>query len=124
MSILSYILVVLVALEAIFIMLLEMFAVESKVSQKAFGLSPEYLSQKEAKIAMANQGLYNGFVGVGILVVLFVFPSNAVFYGALLFVGFVVIAAIYGSLTVNPKVIFSQGLLAILAVLSLSLIHI
>ncbi|AUJ30021.1 MAG: DUF1304 domain-containing protein, partial [Liquorilactobacillus hordei] len=119
MSILSYILVVLVALEAIFIMLLEMFAVESKVSQKAFGLSPEYLSQKEAKIAMANQGLYNGFVGVGILVVLFVFPSNAVFYGALLFVGFVVIAAIYGSLTVNPKVIFSQGLLAILAVLSL-----
>ncbi|KRL07664.1 MAG: DUF1304 domain-containing protein [Liquorilactobacillus hordei] len=119
MSILSYILVVLVALEAIFIMLLEMFAVESKMSQKAFGLSPEYLSQKEAKIAMANQGLYNGFVGVGILVVLFVFPSNAVFYGALLFVGFVVIAAIYGSLTVNPKVIFSQGLLAILAVLSL-----
>ncbi|MBZ2404713.1 DUF1304 domain-containing protein [Liquorilactobacillus hordei] len=119
MSILSYILVVLVALEAIFIMLLEMFAVESKMSQKAFGLSPEYLSQKEAKIAMANQGLYNGFVGVGILVVLFVFPSNAVFYGSLLFVGFVVIAAIYGSLTVNPKVIFSQGLLAILAVLSL-----
>lgn len=119
MGILSYILVVLVALEAIFIMLLEMFAVESKMSQKAFGLSPEYLSQKEAKIAMANQGLYNGFVGVGILVVLFVFPSNAVFYGALLFVGFVVIAAIYGSLTVNPKVIFSQGLLAILAVLSL-----
>lgn len=96
-----------------------MFAVQSKMAQNAFGLSPEYLSQKEAKISMANQGLYNGFIGVGIFLVLFVFPSNAVFSGLLLFIGFVVVAAIYGALTANPKIILSQGLPAILALLAL-----
>ncbi|MDN7144507.1 DUF1304 domain-containing protein [Liquorilactobacillus mali] len=119
MSILSYILVIFVAVEAIFIMVLEMFAVQSKMAQKAFNLVPEYLRQKEAKIAMANQGLYNGFIGVGIFVILFIFPGNAILYGLLLFVGFVVVAAIYGALTVNPKIILSQGLPAILAILAL-----
>ncbi|WP_057828985.1 DUF1304 domain-containing protein [Liquorilactobacillus cacaonum] len=119
MSILSYILVVFVALEALFIMLLEMFGAQTKFAQKAFNLSREYLAQKETKVAMANQGLYNGFIGIGILVVLLMFPSNAVFSGVLLFVGFVVIAAIYGSITANPKIIVSQGLPAILALIAL-----
>ena len=71
MSIISTALIMIVALEALYIMGLEMFGSEEKLHQ-AFGLRKEYLKMPEARIAMANQGLYNGFIGVGLLFARFV----------------------------------------------------
>ena len=119
MSIISTTLIVVVALEALYIMGLEMFGSEEKLHQ-TFGLRKEYLKMPEARIAMANQGLYNGFIGVGLLFARFVFPGNAQYMGSMMFVIFVIIAAIYGwSSAKNPKNLLAQGTPAILALLAL-----
>ena len=116
MSIFSTILASLVALEALYIMQLEMFASKEKL-ENVFGLSKEYLSMEEARVSMKNQGLYNGFIGVGLL---FFFPVNSQFIGTTMFVIFVIIAAIYGWLSAkNIKILLLQGTPAILALLSL-----
>ena len=119
MSIFSTILASLVALEALYIMQLEMFASKEKL-ENVFGLSKEYLSMEEARVSMKNQGLYNGFFGVGLLFSRFFFPVNSQFIGTTMFVIFVIIAAIYGWLSAkNIKILLLQGTPAILALLSL-----
>lgn len=116
---LSLILVNVVALEAFFIMILEMFLTQTKLAQRAFDLSAEYLAQKEARVSMANQGLYNGFLGVGIIGAQLLLTGSAQLVVLLFFTGFVVVAAVFGALTANKKIIISQGLPAILAVVAL-----
>lgn len=123
MAILSDIFTLLVAIEALFILVLEMFGHQTALAQKAFDLPKSYLVQKEAQVSMANQGLYNGFIGVGILAVRFLFPEDAIFPGLILFIGFVVIAAVYGAMTANKKILLTQGLPAILAFILLLLTH-
>lgn len=54
MKLLSTILVSLVALEALFIMILEMFFTQTAMARQAFDLSAEYLAQKESRVSMAN----------------------------------------------------------------------
>lgn len=115
MLIIRNIFIVLVAIEALFIMFLEIFGTQTKLARNAFALSAKYLAQHEARVAMGNQGLYNGFIGVGILVSLFVLSGSAATVMLLLFTGFVAIAAIWGAITVTPKIILTQGLLAIIA---------
>jgi putative membrane protein len=115
--------VLIVALEAFFIMVLEMIGTQTRVARKAFDLSKEYLSTKEARSSMANQGLYNGFIGVGLLYARYGLVGSASYSTQLLFVGFVVIAAIFGALTANKKIIVTQGAPAILALLFLLLSH-
>ncbi len=117
----SDVLVFAVALEALFIMVLEMFLTQTKIARNAFDLPKEYLSQEKVQVSMANQGLYNGFIGVGILLSMLVFPNELRIWNLYLFVGFVVVAAIYGAFTANKKIIFSQGLPAILALVALIL---
>ncbi|MBM7543909.1 DUF1304 domain-containing protein [Periweissella beninensis] len=121
MSLISTILVTIVALEALGIMFLEMFGSPTKLAQ-AFSMPLTYTQLPNAQIAMKNQGLYNGFIGIGLLINRFIFPTNIHYYGSLLFVIFVVIAAVYGALSAkNPKIILMQGTPAILALLALLL---
>lgn len=123
MSMISTILVFVVALEALYIMALEMFASPEKL-QQVFGMRKEYLEMPETKVSMANQGLYNGFIGVGLLNARFIFPENAQHLGSTMFVIFVVVAAVYGWLSAkNPKILLAQGTPAILALLSLIIFH-
>ncbi|MCG0724292.1 integral membrane protein [Lactiplantibacillus plantarum] len=119
MKLASDVLVMMVALEALFIMILEMFLTQTKMARKAFDLSQEYLAQKQTRVSMANQGLYNGFIGVGIILSRFLLPTGIRMFNLYLFVGFVVIAAIYGAITANKKIIISQGLPAMIAWVSL-----
>ena len=55
----------LVALEHIYILTLEMFLWTTPRGQKAFNLTPAFAAQ--TKTMAANQGLYNGFLAVGLL---------------------------------------------------------
>lgn len=119
MSIISTILIIIVAVEALAILGLEMFGSQTAAAAKAFGFTPDYQHRPETKTTMGNIGLYNGFVGVGLLFMRFVLPANAVVSGSLLFTGFVVIAGIYGGLTVNRQIALTQGLPGLLAFLSL-----
>ncbi|KOY73247.1 hypothetical protein FD43_GL000125 [Apilactobacillus kunkeei DSM 12361 = ATCC 700308] len=119
LQIISDVLALIVAIEALFIMILEMFFSRTKMAQKSFDLSMEYLFTPDTKISMANQGLYNGFIGVGILMTMFVLPQSIATFNLYLFIGFVVVAAIFGGLTANKKIIITQGLPAALALISL-----
>lgn len=110
-----------VALEHLFIMILELFFSTSSIAQKAFELRPEFLNQKESKVLMANQGLYNGFISTGLMIVLFILTGPALKSMLLLFTGFVFIAAIFGSLTSAKKIILVQGLPALLAFIAIAL---
>lgn len=119
-EIILVILICAVAVEHIFIMLLEMFFIRSSVAKKAFDLDSKLLERKEVGIMFANQGLYNGFLAAGLLWS-FISPEVMVNPLRYFFLSCVIVAAIYGSITANKKIIFTQGGLAILAMIVLIL---
>ncbi|MEP0072426.1 MAG: DUF1304 domain-containing protein [Marinomonas sp.] len=116
MHTLTFILVALVAVEHFYILILEMFMWTKPRTLKVFGIAPALAEQTKAMAA--NQGLYNGFLAAGLVFSLM--HGNEAFAVQLqvFFLSCVVVAAIYGSLTVKKSIIFVQGLPAALALLS------
>ena len=114
MEILALILTILVGIEHLGIMGLEMFARPARQA-KAFGLPEEYVGQKEARVAFANQGIYNGMLGVSLIVSYWLFNGAILIKVWLLLLSFVIVVAFYGGLTVGKKVWAMQMLPAILA---------
>ncbi|MBT9368793.1 DUF1304 domain-containing protein [Rhizobium sp. CSW-27] len=118
MTVVSNLLVALVALEHVYILVLEMFLWTKPQGRKAFGLSPE--RAEATKVMAANQGLYNGFLAAGLIWAL-VHPDPAfAFQLKLFFVGCVLVAGLYGGATASRKIFVIQALpagLAFLAVL-------
>jgi len=119
MAYLSKFLVVLVALEHVYIMILEMFFWTSPKTLKVFGFTQELAEQTTAMAA--NQGLYNGFLAVGLLWGLLKSNKDFAFQIQMFFLVCIIVAAIYGSITVKVSIIFMQGLPAILALVALLL---
>jgi len=116
MAILALILVALIALEHIYILVLEMFLWTSPRSMKAFGVKPELAA--ETRVMAANQGLYNGFLAAGLIWAL-IHPDAAIaFQIKLFFLGCVVVAGLYGGVTVSRKIIVIQALPAAIAMIA------
>ena len=65
MSTIAKVLVALVALEHIYILVLEMFLWTTPRGRKAFGTTAEFA--EATKVLAANQGLYNGFLAAGLI---------------------------------------------------------
>jgi putative membrane protein len=110
---LSQILTALVALEHLYILVLEMFLWTKPRGLKTFRLTPEFAmaSQGLAK----NQGLYNGFLAAGLMWGLLHPQPDMAFQLKVFFLGCVVTAGVYGALTVNRRIFFMQGVPALLA---------
>lgn len=107
MQILSSILAFIVALEHIYIMVLEMFLWTQPRTLKIFGISPNHAQIMQ--VMAANQGLYNGFLAAGLLVgVVATHPDVAYAFKAF-FLLCVVIAGVYGGATVKPRIAMVQG---------------
>lgn len=117
------ILVFIVAAEHFFIMCLEMFFIESSVANRAFNVDSKLLAKKEVKVMFANQGLYNGFLAAGLCWSLFAAPKIATSL-QFFFLACVVIAAIFGALTANKKIILTQGGPAIISLIVLIILKI
>ncbi len=116
MQIASRVLTGLVAFIHIYILILEMFLWKKPFGRKAFRMS-EAQAESTAVLA-ANQGLYNGFLAAGLIWSL-AYPSA--YFGrelALFFLGCVIVASLYGAYSVGKKILFIQGLPALLAFLS------
>ncbi|MDE2578857.1 MAG: DUF1304 domain-containing protein [Hyphomicrobiales bacterium] len=114
MGIVSTALTALVALEHVYILVLEMFLWRKPQGMKTFDLTPEFA---EASAAMAaNQGLYNGFLAAGLALSLA--PSAHAFVARVFFLCCVVVAGLYGGLTVKPRIALVQALPAALALLA------
>lgn len=115
MEILINCLIILVILLHLYFLWFEMFAWETK-GPKIFRHFPKELF-KPTKSMAANQGLYNGFLAVGLIWTFFitdiVWRNNI----ALFFLSCVAIAGIYGALSVSKKIFYIQALPALLCIL-------
>ena len=116
MQALATILVALVALEHVYILILEMVLWTTPKGREAFGMTPE---QAEAtKVLAANQGLYNGFLAAGLFWSL-VHPDPAFAWQIkLFFLGAVVVAGLYGGATASRKIFVIQALPAAIALVA------
>ena len=119
MSILSTMLVTLVAMLFFYIMYLETFATDSESTSRVFNIPQEELKRKNLNTLFKNQGVYNGLLGAALLYGIFL-SKNPVEIVSLLLV-YIILAAIYGGLTSDKKIILKQGGLPILALISLFL---
>jgi putative membrane protein len=111
MSIAIKIVATLVALEFIYIMFLETFATTSDKTSKTFGMDKEELARDSVNTLFKNQGIYNGLIAILILLAVYIFVSKI---AVMILMGYIIIVAIYGSITSNPKIILMQGGLAII----------
>lgn len=110
MQILALVLVALVGIEHLGIAVLEMAGSPAKQAD-AFGLKKAFTKQPEARVSMANQGIYNGMLGLLLLGSPYFFNLAVAAYLLL----FVVVVAFYGGLTVGKKVWLAQMLPALVA---------
>lgn len=110
---LSQILTALVALEHLYILVLEMFLWTKPRGLKTFKLTPEFA--KASQGLAKNQGLYNGFLAAGLMWALLHPQPDIAFQLKVFFLGCVVTAGVYGALTVNRRIFFMQGVPALLA---------
>ncbi len=111
MQILAICFTVLVILLHIYFLILEMFLWDKPLGRKAFGLTQEFATQTKAMAA--NQGLYNGFLAAGLVWGLSLGENGRSL--TIFFLGCVIIAGIYGGLTVSKKIIVIQALPALIA---------
>ncbi|MBB6672398.1 DUF1304 domain-containing protein [Cohnella nanjingensis] len=110
------ILVALVALEHVYILILEMFLWTTPRARRSFGTTAEVA--ETSKTLAANQGLYNGFLAAGLVWGL-VHPNAS--FGEqiqLFFLACVIVAAVYGGFTAKRSILLVQGLPAALALLA------
>nr|WP_314087301.1 DUF1304 domain-containing protein [uncultured Shinella sp.] len=116
MQAIATILVALIALEHVYILVLEMFLWATPRGQKAFGMTQ---AQAQAtKVLAANQGLYNGFLAAGLFWSL-VHPDPAfAFQIKLFFLGCVLVAGLYGGATAARKIFAIQALPAAIALVA------
>ncbi len=111
MKTVATILVIFVALEHIYFLVLEMFLWTMPKGIKTFGLKSKEFAE-ETKVLAANQGLYNGFLASGLLFSLW--KENISFI--LFFLGCIVIAGIYGAYsTKKVRLFYVQSIPAIIA---------
>jgi len=112
MSVLSTALVVLIAIEHLWFLVLEMFLWTRPIGLKTFRNTPE-LARQSATLA-ANQGLYNGFLAAGLLWGAFHPLPSVALQLRLFFLGCVAVAGVYGAITVSKRIFYIQAMPALL----------
>ncbi|MFL1010780.1 DUF1304 domain-containing protein [Flavisericum labens] len=114
MTVFTIFLVVLVALEHIYFLILEMFLWTKPQGIKTFGLKSKEFAE-ETKVLAANQGLYNGFLASGLIYSIIQKDKSI----AIFFLVCVTIAGIYGSYSTKQiKLFYIQAIPATLALAS------
>lgn len=116
MSIWTQLLGSLVALEFVYIMYLETLVTNSSKTARVFKLDEVELSRPSVSTLFKNQGVYNGLLAVLVVIALFILPSAA-WTGILM--GYIILVAAYGAVTSHPSILFKQGGLAMLTLISL-----
>ena len=107
----SAVLVAIVAIEHLYILILEMFLWTKPAGLRAFGLTPEFAEQ--TAVLAANQGLYNGFLAAGLIWSLIRGADG--FALRVFFLSCVIVAGVFGGITAKPSIIYVQAAPALLA---------
>jgi len=89
----------------LYFLVLEMFLWDKSYGRRIFGLTIEFAASSKA--LAANQGLYNGFLAAGLIWgITLGAAGNSV---KIFFLGCVVVAGIFGAITVNRKILWVQA---------------
>ena len=112
MSLITTILATLVALEHFYIFYLESIATQSDATSRVFNMEKEELTRPSVTSLFKNQGIYNGLLGLGLLYGLAF--NTAIILPILIYI---ILVAAYGAYSSNPKILLTQGGLAIIAAL-------
>ena len=118
MTLVSQILVGIVATLHLGFLILEMFLWNTPRGRATFGTTREFAA--ESAVLAANQGLYNGFLAAG-LVWSLVAADPVGFQAKVFFLVCVIIAGLYGAMTVNRRILFIQAVPAALALVAVLL---
>jgi putative membrane protein len=106
MTTLANITVGLVAVLHLYFLVLEMFLWDKPLGRRIFSLNPEFAAA--SKPLAANQGLYNGFLVAGLVWGLSLGAlGNPI---KIFFLGCVIVAGIFGAITVNRRILWVQAL--------------
>lgn len=105
-----------VAVSHLGFMILEMFFWDHAVGERIFELPREVL--KSSAALAANQGLYNGFLAVGLIWGLRAGRRDL----KLFFLGCVVVAGVFGAFTAKFSILFTQAMPALLALVLVYLV--
>ena len=116
MKVFGIALVLLVAVEHLYFLYLEMFLWTTPRGRKIFGTTAQMA--EDSRVLAANQGLYNGFLAAGLIWGL-AYPGAAGLRIQMFFLACVIIAGMYGGLTVKRTILYLQGGPALLALLVL-----
>ena len=103
------ILAALVAVEHVYILVLEMFLWRTAYGRRVFGSTQAYAD--ETAVLAKNQGLYNGFLAAGLAWGLWRGDWTVVRF----FLGCVVVAGVFGGVTAKRSILWIQGLPAAVA---------
>ena len=109
------ILIGLVALLHAGFLVLEMFLWDKPLGRRLFQLAPEFAATSK-RLAM-NQGLYNGFLAAGLIWGLGANDARVKIF----FLACVIVAGVFGGVTVNRRIMLVQAFPAIIALLLLQL---
>lgn len=109
MLILAYVLVMLVALLHLYFLVLEMFLWTRPLGLKTFRNTLE--KAVATRVLAANMGLYNGFLAAGLLWSMYAAEGEWVQF----FLGCVIVAGVFGALTVSWRILLVQALPAVAA---------
>ncbi|MEZ4687926.1 MAG: DUF1304 domain-containing protein [Bacteroidia bacterium] len=117
MHIITSILIGIVAAQHLFFLYLEMIAWET-MGPKVFRGFPRDLFPKTKSMA-ANQGLYNGFLAAGLIWSFFIQDEVWSKNVATFFLACVLVAGIYGAMSVSKRIFYVQGIPALIALVLL-----
>jgi len=110
-------LVALVAALHVYFLVLEMFLWTRPLGLKTFGNSLE--KANDSAVLAANQGLYNGFLAAGLVWALVAGVPVFAFEIKVFFLLCVIVAGIYGAVTVSRRILFVQAAPAAIALVLL-----
>jgi putative membrane protein len=105
--------IALVAATHVYFLVLEMFLWRTPFGRRTFRITPEFA--ESSAVLAANQGLYNGFLAAGLLWALL---SYGVANGRAIltfFLACIVVAGIYGGVTVGRRILLVQAVPAAVA---------
>lgn len=119
MHVLTQILIAMVALIHVYIFLLETVLYKSR-GVKTFGIPPSEVASRQA--AMSNQGCYNGFLAVALLLAL-LYPNPVVAQAFAVYgLACVAVAGIWGAATVMVRILYIQTVPALLGLAAVFLL--
>ena len=99
-----------------YIFFLETMATTSSNTARVFKMEEEELRRSSVTTLFKDQGVYNGLIGVLILIAIFVIPSIT---WLILLLAYIILVALYDSLTSDKMILLKQGGLAILTLITL-----